>query len=223
MFYQYPRPEIERIIKKRIKEAESYNILFIYDGEPGLDDFLSDVAESQRCTWHGSRGLYHALWQDGLKKKESQPDTDKIKELIGIELPEGDFEILKEEDKQQVKTKYETSKSEIKDLIKTFYERGYRHGASYLEGLSDRLFTNIELWLKTGVIVPKRSSLLERVFRKIGRRLKRIAWGWSDEAVTNISKMIMIRQYSRDKWEEYWKEKLGIKGYFDIEIESVIS
>jgi len=33
----------------------------------------------------------------------------------------------------------------------------------------------------------------------------------------------MIRQYSRDKWEEYWKEKLGIKGYFDIEIESVIS
>jgi len=222
-FTNTPWPEIERIIKKRIKEAESYNIPFIYDGEPGLDDFLSDVAESQRCTWHGPRGLYHALWQDGLKKKESQPDTDKIKELIGIELPEGDFEILKEEDKQQVKTKYETSKSEIKDLIKTFYERGYRHGASYLEGLSDRLFTNIELWLKTGVIAPKTTSLLERVFREIGRRLKRIAWGWSDEAVTNISKMIMIRQYSRDKWEEYWKEKLGIKGYFDIEIESVIS
>jgi len=62
---------------------------------------------------------------------------------------------------------------------------------------------------------------LERVFREIGRRLKRIAWGWSDEAVTNISKMIMIRQYSRDKWEKYWEEKLGIKGYFDIEIRSI--
>jgi len=37
------------------------------------------------------------------KEKESQPDTDTIKGLIGIELPEGDFEILKEEDKQQVK------------------------------------------------------------------------------------------------------------------------
>jgi len=33
--------------------------------------------------------------------------------------------------------------------------------------------------------------------------------------------MIMIRQYSRDKWEEYWKEKLGIKGYFNIQIEAV--
>jgi hypothetical protein len=125
-------PEIERNIKDRIKEAEPYNIPFIYDGEPGLDDFLSDVADSQRCTWHGPRGLYHCLWQDGLKKKDSKPETDKIKQLIGIELPEGDFEILKEEDKEQVKTKYESSKLEIKELIETFREKGYKQGASYL-------------------------------------------------------------------------------------------
>ena len=214
-------PEIERTIKERIKEAEAYNIPFIYDGEPGLDDFLTDVAESQRCTWHGPRGLYHSLWQDGVKKKDSQPETDKIKKLIGIELPEGDFEILKEEDKQAVKSKYENSKTEIKELIKIFREKGYNNGASYLENISDRLFTNIEIWLKTGVIAPKTTSLLERLFREIGRRLKKIAWGWSDKAVTNISKMIMIRQYSRDKWEQYWKDKLGIKGYFKIEIRSV--
>ncbi len=78
-FTNTPWPEIERIVKERIKEAESYNIPFIYDGDPGLDDFLADVAESQRCTWHGPRGLYHSLWQDGLKKKDSQPETDKIK------------------------------------------------------------------------------------------------------------------------------------------------
>jgi len=214
-------PEIERNIKERIKEAEPYNIPFIYDGEPGLDDFLCDVAESQRCTWHGPRGLYHSLWEDGLKKKESQPETDKIKQLIGVELPEGDFEILKEEDKEQVKSRYESSKSEINELIKTFQEKGYRHGATYLESLSKRLFTNIELWLKTGIIAPKTTSLLERLFREIGRRLKRIAWGWADKTVTNMSKMIMIRQYSRKKWEQYWKAKLGIKGYFDIQFRSI--
>jgi len=213
-------PEIERKIKERIKDAEPYNIPFIYDGESGLDDFLSECAEPQRCTWHGPRGLYHALWEDGLRKKESNPETDKIKQLIGIELPEGEFEILKEEDKEQVKSKYDRSKSEIMELIKTFKEKGYKHGASYLENLSERLFTNIELWLKTGVIAPKTISLLERLFREVGRRLKKIAWGWSDKAATNISKMIMIRQYSRDKWEQYWKEKLGIKGYFKIEIQS---
>lgn len=214
-------PQIECSIKEKMKEAEQYNIPFIYDGEPGLDDFLSEVAQSQRCTWHGPRGLYHALWEDGLKKKDSQPETDKIKQMVGIELPEADFEVLKEEDKQDVKNRYETSKSEIKQLISTFQEKGYRHGASYLERLSEKLFTNIELWLKTGIISPKTTSLLERVFREIGRRLKRIAWGWSDKAVTNLSKMILIRQYSRDEWERYWKEKLGIKGCFAIDIQSV--
>jgi len=55
--------KVERTVKERIKEAEPYNIPFVYDGEPGLDDFLSEVAETQRCTWHGPRGLYHALWR----------------------------------------------------------------------------------------------------------------------------------------------------------------
>jgi hypothetical protein len=213
--------DIERTIKERIKQAEPYHIPFVYDGEPGLDDFLADVAESQRCTWHGPRGLYHALWEDGLKKKDSQPAIDQIKHLIGIELPEGDFELLKEEDKEPVKTQYDASKAQMRELIETFRQRGYAHGASYLENLSGRLFTHIEMWLKSGVIAPKTISLLERVFREVGRRIKRIAWGWCDKSVTNLSKMILLKQYSRSKWEAYWKHKLGIEGRFDIQIASV--
>ena len=214
-------PEIDNAIKARIKGTADHPIPFVYDGEPGLDDFLSGVAEAQRCTWHAPRGLYHALWEDGLKKKESQSQIDKVKQLVGIELPAGDFEILKEEDKEPVRTQYEKSKNEVQELISTFYEKGYQRGASYLESLSKRLFTNIELWLSTGIIAPKTTSLLERVFREIGRRLKRIAWGWSDAAVTNLSKMILIKQYAKDKWEQFWKEKLGIKGYFNINIQTV--
>jgi len=214
-------PEIENVVKERIKGTADYPIPFVYDGEPGLDDFLSGVAEVQRCAWHAPRGLYHALWEDGLKKKESQSQVDKVKQLVGIELPAGDFEILKEEDKEPVRTRYEKSKKEVQELISTFYEKGYQKGASYLENLSKRMFTNIELWLSTGIIAPKTTSLLERVFREIGRRLKRIAWGWSDAAVTNLSKMILIKQYAKDKWEQFWKEKLGIKGYFNIQIQTV--
>ena len=80
-----------------------------------------------------------------------------------------------------------------------------------MKNLAERLFTNVELWLKTGVIAPKTTSLLERVFREIGCRFKRIAWGWIDKTATNLSNMIMIRQYSRDKWEQYWEQKLGTK------------
>jgi hypothetical protein len=213
--------EIDRIIRQRIKKNEQYQIPFVYDGESGLDSFLVDVAESQRCAWHAPRGLYHALWEDDLKKKDSQEHIDKIKGLIGIELPETDYELLKEQDKEQVQTRYESSKAEIEELIQTFKEKGYSHGASYLENLSGRLFTNIEIWLKTGVIAPKTISLLERVFREVGRRIKRIAWGWADKTVTKLSKMIMLKQYCKTKWEQYWLKKLGIEGHFHISIRSV--
>jgi hypothetical protein len=217
-FANKPWADIENIIKERIKQTKASGIPFIYDGEPGLDNFLSDVAEAQRCTWHGPQGLYHSMWEDGLKKKDSQPQIDKLKHLIGIELPEKDYELLKEEDKQSVQTQYESSKSEIHDLISMFKEKGYHHGAAYLENLSQRLFTHIEIWLKTGVIAPKTISLLERIFREIGRRLKRIAWGWSDTSVSKLSKMIILKKYSKTKWEQYWKQKLGIAGHFNIEI-----
>ncbi|MDZ7695449.1 MAG: hypothetical protein U5R49_00500 [Deltaproteobacteria bacterium] len=94
-----------------------------------------------------------------------------------------------------MQTRYQSSKAKITELIQTFKDKGYRHGASYLENLAGRLFTNIEIWLKTGVIALKTTSLLERVFRQIRRRLKRTAWGWSDKAVSKLSKMIMLKQY----------------------------
>jgi len=45
--------------------------------------------------------------------------------------------------------------------------------------------------------------------------------GWADKTVTNISKMIINRQYSSDRWEQYWNNKLGIKDYLDIDLLSV--
>jgi transposase-like protein len=212
---------IEAVIKERIKHTKASGIPFIYDGEPGLDNFLSDVTETQRCTWHGPRGLYHSLWEDGLKKKDSQPQIDKLKHLIGIELPQTDYELLKEEDLQTVQKQYESSKAEIMDLINLFKEKGYHHGAAYLDNLTQRLFTHVEIWLRTGVIAPKTTSLLERIFREIGRRIKRIAWGWSDTAVSKLSKMIILKKYSKEKWQQYWKQKLGIEGNFSIQVSQV--
>jgi hypothetical protein len=208
--------DIEQQIKDRFQKTKASGLPFIYDGEPGLDDFLADVAESQRCTWHGPRGLYHAMWEDGLGKSDSQPHTDKLKHLIGIELPEDDYELLQEQDRQVVEDRYRASKAEMDELINVFKEHGYQKGAIYLENLSERIFTHIELWLKTGVIAPKTTSMLERIFREIGRRVKRIAWGWSDAAVTKLSKMIILKKYSKEKWKQFWEQKLGIAGHFSI-------
>ncbi len=161
---------------------------------------------------------YHSLWKDNLKKKENQAETDKLNQIIGIELPKEDIDLIKMEDLEDLINKYEDNKTELLQLIEAFREQGYKQGTAYLENLTDRIFTNVEICLRTGVIAPKVTSQIERTFRELGRRLKRIAWGWTDKTATNLSKMIMIRQYSREKWEAYGKEKLGIKNYFKIEI-----
>jgi hypothetical protein len=213
--------QIERSVRSRLsvsKEGHQGHIPFVYDGEPGLDQFLAEVAESQRCTWHASRGVHHALWEDGLKKKERNPYVLQVKELVGIELPAGDYELLKDEDKDSIAAQLKESKSSMEGLIKIFRERGYENAVVYLENLSRQVFTNVNLWLQTGIIAPKTISRLERLFRELGRRLKRIAWGWSDKVATNLSKMIVVRQYQREKWEAFWKKKLGILGNFTINL-----
>jgi hypothetical protein len=135
-----------------------------------------------------------------------------------IELPRTDYELIKDQDRHAVEQKYQSSKTEIIELINIFRKKGYHHGAAYLQSLSQRIFTNVEIWLKTGVIAPKTISLLERIFREIGRRIKRIAWGWSDKTVSKLSHMIILKKYSKEKWKKYWKQKLGIEGNFSIRI-----
>lgn len=168
--------EIETKVKDRLATTDELpKVPFVYDGEPGLDHFLADITESQRCTWHGPRGLYHSLWEDGLKKKESQPETDKLNQIVGIEIPTEDIDLIDPEDMEELIIRYEDSKTELSRLIETFREKGYKQATVYLENLAERIFTNVEIWLRTGVIAPKVTSLLERTFRELGRRLKRIA------------------------------------------------
>ncbi len=73
--------EIETKVKERLATTdESPNVPFVYDGEPGLDRFLTDSADYQQRTWHGSRGLFHSLWEDGLKKNKANPRrTNSVK------------------------------------------------------------------------------------------------------------------------------------------------
>ena len=48
--------------------------ILICDGESGLSEaFAGYAAEQQRCHWHINRDLYHMMYQDGGKKKDSKP------------------------------------------------------------------------------------------------------------------------------------------------------
>jgi hypothetical protein len=90
-----PWVKIEQQTIKRIKEDPRELPLFVYDGEPGLEDFLTGVVRApQRCTWHGPRGFYHAMWEDGHRKKEIKPHQDRLAKIVAVEIPEGEYDLL---------------------------------------------------------------------------------------------------------------------------------
>lgn len=214
--------EIERQTKRRIAADPRQPPLFVYDGEPGLETFLAgSVQGHQRCMWHAPRGLYHAMWDDGRGKKDSRPHEETIAQLVAIEIPDGDYDKLDTEAIDVVRDKYRDAKKELTDLIEVLHQQNCPHAVEYLKNLAKGLFHQVEMWLSTGIIAPKTISRLERLFRELGRRLKRIAWGWSDAVATKLSKMIMIKQYSPDIWKKYWLKKMGIEGHLSIWVHSV--
>ena len=60
--------------------------------------------------------------------------------------------------------------------------------------------------------------MVERVMRELARRIKRIAYGWSDKSVTKIARSILKRFTNEKEWEDYWKKKMNIIGNVVIDI-----
>ncbi len=46
--------------------------------------------------------------------------------------------------------------------------------------------------------------------RELGRRIKKIAYGWSDKGVTKIARIILKRFTDSSEWENYWDKKMNI-------------
>jgi len=161
------------------------------------------------------------MWEDGHGKKESRPHEDTIARLVAIEIPEGDYDRLDAEAIALVRETYEDAKKDLNDLIQVLDQKNCPNAVEYLKNLASGLFHQVEMWLATGIIAPKTTSRLERLFRELARRLKRIAWGWSDRVATKLSKMIMIKQYRPEIWKQFWLKKMGIQGHLTIWVQSV--
>lgn len=46
--------------------------------------------------------------------------------------------------------------------------------------------------------------------RELGRRLKKIAFGWSEKGAAKMARIILKRLTSAQEWEKYWEEQLDI-------------
>ena len=57
--------------------------------------------------------------------------------------------------------------------------------------------------------MPWVSSMIEGFMREPGRRIKNIAYGWSDNGVTKIARVILRRFANAKEWEGYWNKVFG--------------
>ena len=102
------------------------------------------------------------------------------------------------------------AESDVRKLIGKLLEKGYEMAADYLIRASKNRFSYVRRWLETGIVTPRVSSMIERMMRELGRRLKRMAFGWSEEGAAKMARIIIKRFASAGQWEKYWRDRLRI-------------
>lgn len=187
--------------------------ILVSDGERGLAGALASIAESaQRCHWHAPNDVNYAMWEDKAPLGERRAMQSRIAGLIGIELPESDFEKVKPEDKDTLVEKMETAEEKLDELVAELAGKGYHKAATYVRNAKKSLFSYVRFWLKYGLVCPRAASMIERMMREIGRRLKKIAFGWSEKGAAKMARIIIKRITSAGEWEKYWRDRLRLNG-----------
>lgn len=213
--------EIAEEVRKKVGEEWQADYV-LADGEKGLlESFEEFGKESGRCEWHLVRNLGHTLWQEEIPKEKRSVYQEELQNLIGIELPEEDFEHIDEETKAEIKEKLKRNEEAYKNLVETFEKKGLKKPAAYLRRAMGKIFTNIKIWLSLGYISPTTISILERLMRVINRRMKSIGARWSNEGAGKIAGLLLKRIYQRKEWDRYWREKLDLQGRFRMNLTSV--
>lgn len=207
-------------IAEEVKDRQQgQGSLFFSDGERGLEDWLGPLCEySQRGHWHAVREVGYALWEDKMPFKERRHEQKEVGKLIALEIPEEDIELVSEREKVQLGNRIAQAEKQLDALCEEFESKGYPKASTYLKRARDQLFNHLRLWLDTGIIAPRTTSIIENLIRELVRRLKKIGWNWSDEGATRMGRIVMIRRYDPKAWYRYWNERINLRGRCKIRI-----
>lgn len=196
-----------------LEEGQPLAGMLVSDGERGLAEALGPLTrEQQRCLWHVSHDLSTPMWEDGARQKVRRKAQGRLAELVRIELPAQDGQPVSDQDRQRVQEQIDRAQEGVRELAAELAERGYERAATYVDQARSRLFGYLRFWLKHGIINPKVTSFIERLMREVGRRLKRIAFGWRPENAAKMAGLILKRITDPLEWEQYWKKRLRLEG-----------
>lgn len=185
----------------------------VVDGEPGMVEGLEHLADGvQRCHWHLPRDLGFTMWKDDAPLSERKIEAKKLSQLIAIKLPKGSVDEVSEEDKVKLLERCDKVERELDQFIDDLDEKGYKAAANYVSNAKRHLFTYLGTWFELGIHCPRTTSLIERLMREIGRRLKKIAFGWSESGAAKMARMVIARILNPVGWNDHWEERKMIVG-----------
>jgi hypothetical protein len=203
-------------LKRRSVRFPTGTVL-VADAESGLAEYLAEHADlHQRCQWHTVRDLYHAMWKDGGAIGEIRPVQDALKVVLGIELPKEDFELVPESEKDHIEARMEKAEEQVLGLVQHLAGRGFRKAAAYLDRSRRYMFSYVRRWLQFGIACPRASSLIERFFRELGRRVKKLGYNWKAAGVGKITRIILKKCTRPEDWKKYWEERMRLDGSVQV-------
>jgi len=200
----------KEVLERKPKDVQPPVIAI--DGEKHQEVLGNLAQDIQRCQWHVPHQLGFALWEDGLLKPERKPHIDNLAGIIKIDIPDGEYRSIPPEMRDQIHGQLLESREAMNAMVRSFQEKGYFAAAGYLRNAGEHTFTVVEKWLEMGYMPPKAISLLERVMREMGRRIKKIGASWKDKGVMAVARVLMTRIYDPKRWREYWAKLLDIRG-----------
>jgi hypothetical protein len=209
---------ISKDVRRRLR-GESRPELLVTDGEQSIEKWLTKIAKRhQRCHWHFVRDSGFELWRAGVSLKKRRKVSRKLRGMVGIEIPEEDVESVSAKDRAELLKRVESSKEQLRGLIEEFQRKRYEKAAAYLSNASEKLFSHLDLWLETGLIGPRTTSIIEGVIRELVRRLKKLGWNWSDPGAERMGRMVIMRRYDVEGWTQFWQNRLDLRGRCDMRI-----
>lgn len=213
---------ISKDIRRQTKHFGKLGDILVSDGEEGLANALSEfVDEQQRCHWHMTHDLGYTMWEDGAPLAERKGDKRFMAGLLGIELPAGDFQKVPPEKLTEIDEAVRRAEGALDRLVGEFDLRGYHRAARYVENARDKLFRYVRFWMRTGLICPRASSMIERMMRELARRLKRMAHNWSDAGAGKIARIILKKALTWNEWDDWWRKKMRLEGKVHVRMLSV--
>jgi hypothetical protein len=220
-------------ISREIKQANHSNPnvyfkpiadLLVSDGEEGMIRAMRRLTkQQQRCQWHLYKDLYQPLRiGDEASLLELRRKQHELAQILEIKLPESDFDKVTLEQKLELEKSVFKAEKALVNFINDLVDKGYTSAATYVLNAKEKMFSYVKLWLKTGLKNPRVSSLIERLMREIGRRIKKIGYNWSPKGAEKMTNIIIKKVTAAKEWDEWWKKKLNFTGSVNLSFQGCV-